>query len=146
MSITRNGTFNSVGDTIIPTNGFYEWKPTAGGKQPYFVQPTSAELFGLAGLWERWNQPDGQALDTFTIITTTANEAMRPIHDRMPVILQPADFETWLAKDFPSELVGLLLRPCAPDLLQMKPVPKAVGNISNDSPELITRQQSDLTL
>ena len=76
---------------LVPANGFYEWQPLGdrqgGGKQPFYIHPVGDEFFALAGLWERWTRPgDGEAIDTFTIVTTEANAAMRPLHDRMPVI------------------------------------------------------------
>ena len=79
---------------IVPANGFYEWQQLSdqqgGGKQPFYIHPVEGEFFALAGLWERWTRPaDGEELDTFTIVTTEANAAMRPLHDRMPVILAP---------------------------------------------------------
>lgn len=122
---------------IIPASGFFEWQTRLGGKQPFFIQPAQAPVFGIAGLWERWSQPDGSPLDTFTIITTAANEAMHAIHDRMPVILQPADFATWLSREVPPDVAGGLVQPCDPAMLIMYPVSKAVGNVRNDSAELI---------
>ena len=81
---------------IVPANGFYEWQPLGdrqgGGKQPFYIHPVGGEFFALAGLWERWTRPgDGEEIDTFTIVTTEANAAMRPLHDRMPVILAPGE-------------------------------------------------------
>lgn len=122
---------------IIPASGFFEWQALPGGKQPFFIKPAKAPVFGIAGLWERWSQPDGSPLDTFTIITTAANEAMHAIHDRMPVILQPADFATWLSRESPPDVVGGLIQPCHPAMLKMYPVSKAVGNVRHDSVDLI---------
>lgn len=122
---------------IIPASGFFEWQAMAGGKQPFFIQPAEAPVFGLAGLWERWSQPDGSPLDTFTVITVGANEVMQAVHDRMPVILDPDDFASWLNKETPPDIASGLIQPCDPALLKMHPVSKAVGNVRNDSPELI---------
>lgn len=124
---------------IVPANGFYEWQTVAGDKQPYYIHPIEGDLFGLAGLWERWTRPgDGEVvIDTFTIVTTEANAAMRPLHDRMPVILTPEDYGAWLDGATAPDQVQALVRSCAEALLATRPVSKAVGNVRNDSPELI---------
>lgn len=88
-------------------------------------------------MWERWAQPDGTPLDTFSVITTAANEAMQAVHERMPLILQPDDFATWLGREAPLDAVSDLIQPCQSTLLTMYPVSKAVGNVRNDSAELI---------
>jgi putative SOS response-associated peptidase YedK len=80
---------------LVPANGFYEWKREGKLKQPYYIKLKNSEILAFAGLWDRWQSPDGP-LDTFAIITTDANEAMRPIHDRMPVILEPENHDDWL--------------------------------------------------
>ncbi|MCS7040325.1 MAG: SOS response-associated peptidase, partial [Anaerolineae bacterium] len=82
---------------LIPANGFYEWqKPTAGRKQPYFIGLPDRRPFAFAGLWEHWEGADGSVLDSCAIITTAANERVRVLHDRMPVILERTDFGDWL--------------------------------------------------
>jgi putative SOS response-associated peptidase YedK len=83
---------------LIPVSGFYEWETPEGGsaKRPWYIRVKDAPLFALAGLWEEWTQPDGAALLTFTIVTTNANELIGRFHDRMPVILPPAQFDRWL--------------------------------------------------
>jgi putative SOS response-associated peptidase YedK len=122
---------------IIPASGFYEWQTVAGGKQPYFIQPTEAPVFGFAGVWERWAQPDGTPLDTFSVITTAANDTMQAVHERMPLILQPDDFATWLGREAPLNAVSALIQPCRSALFRMYPVSKAVGNVRNDSAALV---------
>jgi putative SOS response-associated peptidase YedK len=122
---------------ILPASGFYEWQKIQGGKQPYLILPVGDELFGFAGLWERWTQPDGVPLDTFTVITTEANEAMAPVHDRMPVILAHENFGAWLARDSEVGILQSLLRPCAPERARMHPVSRAVGAVANDNATLI---------
>lgn len=122
---------------IVPASGFYEWKVEDGGKQPYYIHPAGAELFGFAGLWERWAPPEGEPLDTFTIITTEANSAMAPIHERMPAILAPGDFGLWLSGETEPDLLRQLLTPCDTNWLEMHPVGKLAGNIKNESRELI---------
>ena len=123
---------------IVPINGFYEWQTVAGGKQPFYIHPVGEEFFGLAGLWERWMRPaEGEELDTFTLITTTANAAIRPLHDRMPVILAPADYAAWLSADTAPDQVQALIQPCPEGLLAAHPVSTAVGNVRKEGSELI---------
>jgi putative SOS response-associated peptidase YedK len=126
---------------LIPADGFYEWKSVKGGKQPYFIRRQDAEPMAFAGLWEHWKDPQsGQALNSCTIIVTDANELMRPIHDRMPVILDPADFERWLGTG-PEHARDLLplLRPAPPEDLEAYPVARAVNSPKNEGRELIER-------
>ncbi|NMF96171.1 SOS response-associated peptidase [Aromatoleum toluolicum] len=125
---------------LVPASGFYEWKPATGGgrKQPFFIHPADDTLFAFAGLWERWARPDGEALDTFTILTTDANDVMRELHDRMPVIVPPADYGLWLSKETPPELLHRLLAPCAPDQIRMHAVSPLVGNVRNEDADLVT--------
>ena len=75
--------------SLVPASGFFEWKPTGRGRQPYAVWLKDADLFAFAGLWEHWEGADGKTIESCTIIVTDANELLRPIHDRMPVILTP---------------------------------------------------------
>lgn len=122
---------------IVPANGFMEWKRLANDKQPYYIHSANDELFGLAGLWERWRPADGEAIDTFTIVTIDANTALRDVHDRMPVILAPQDHERWLDHEAPLEEIQSLVLPCSAVFIAMHPVSRAVGNVKNDEPGLI---------
>ena len=122
---------------IVPANGFMEWKALEKGKQPYYIHAANDALFGLAGLWERWSPPDGEAIDTFTIVTTSANAAVRDLHDRMPVILAPENFGRWLDQQTPLDEVQPLVAPCPDAVIAMHPVSRAVGNVKNDEPGLI---------
>src|SRR5688572_15850016 len=84
---------------LVPASGFYEWQRFEGEKrkQPWYIKVKGDSLFCFAGLWERWNAPDGRGeLRTFTILLTTPSDLIRPLHDRMPVILAPAKFGRWL--------------------------------------------------
>ena len=95
---------------LIPTTGFYEWVPTGGKKkQPLHIRMKDGMPFALAGLWERWHDEDGELVDSCTIITTTSNELIRPFHDRMPVIISSADFDTWLDPRTPPDQLHSLL-------------------------------------
>jgi len=121
---------------LVPADGFYEWQPVAGGrKQPYFIRLASGAPLALAGLWEQWRGPDGDAIATFTIVTTAANEGMRAFHDRMPVLVAPADHDEWLSSPNPSAL----LAPWAGEPFEIRPVSTRVNSARNDSPDLLER-------
>jgi len=120
---------------LVPANGFYEWKPIASRKQPYYVYPAQGDLFAFAGLWERWEGPDG-LLETCAIITTDANTPMQAIHDRMPVILAPQDYARWLDCRAHAAVADLLV-PCPDDAIRTHAVSTAVNRARTDLPELI---------
>lgn len=123
---------------IVPASGFYEWKREGKEKQPYYIHPADGQLFGFAGLWERWSPADGgESVDTFAVVTTDANAIMRPLHDRMPVILAPSDYAAWLTKGTDPRLLTRLVAPCPEGMLQLYPVSKAVGSVANEGPGLI---------
>jgi putative SOS response-associated peptidase YedK len=123
---------------LIPTEGFYEWKPAQGGKQPYLIRMRSGAPFALAGLWDHWQDPNGSELETCTIIVTEANSVITPIHDRMPVILPPEVWDTWLdPHQQDSRALRSLLVACDPEPMEAFPVSWAVNNTRNDEPSLI---------
>ncbi|MCX7853872.1 MAG: SOS response-associated peptidase [Caldilineales bacterium] len=122
---------------LIPANGFYEWqKPTAGRKQPYFIGLPDRRPFAFAGLWEHWEGADGSVLDSCAIITTAANERVRVLHDRMPVILERTDFGDWLDPTTTPDRLFHLLRPYPFEML-IYPVSTLVNAPENDRPECI---------
>ncbi|HEY0007271.1 MAG TPA: SOS response-associated peptidase [Tepidisphaeraceae bacterium] len=97
---------------LIPADGFYEWQKVGGQKQPMFVRHADDRLFAFAGIWERWKpEEDAEPIDTMSIITTEPNSLMSPIHDRMPVILSPQDYDAWLDRDAAGDAVSGLLKP-----------------------------------
>jgi putative SOS response-associated peptidase YedK len=124
---------------LIPTNGFYEWQRVEGSKtqkQPYFFSLKDQNLFALAGLWERWESPEGDTIDTCTILTTEANEILKPIHDRMPVILHPKDYDLWLDPSFTrKDKLQDLLKPYPAAEMISYPVSSIVNSPKNDRPE-----------
>jgi putative SOS response-associated peptidase YedK len=133
---------------ILPADGFYEWKKLPGGKrkQPYYFEGRDAEPIALAGLWDEWRGPDGKGepLRTVTIITTDPNETMKPIHDRMPVILPPEAWDAWLdPTNEDTEALAKLLVPAPADLLVARPVSTAVNGTRNDGPDLIAEATPD---
>ena len=123
---------------LVPASGFYEWKRTNGRKQPYYIRRPDGKPFALAGLWESWEGPGAAAVESCTILTTSANELLLPIHDRMPVIVSPADYDLWLSLGIrdPGEL-SRLFRPFPPEEMTAFPVGTAVNNPKTDSPQLI---------
>src|ERR1019366_4469913 len=124
---------------LVPADLFYEWKRfDEKTKQPYAIGLKDDAMFAFAGLWDRWRDKEsGQALETYTVITTDPNELMEPLHNRMPVTLHPQDYQRWLAPSDPSHLPVDLLRPFPAEEMKAWPVSKDVGNVRNDSPQLV---------
>ncbi len=123
---------------LIPSEGFYECKPEQGGKQPYLIRMRSGQPFALAGLWDHWQYPNGSELATCTLIVTQANLLITPIHDRMPVVLSPEAWRTWLdPHQQDTRSLQSLLPPCDPALMDAFPVSRAVNNTRNDEPSLV---------
>ena len=127
------GAYRSRRRCLVPACGFYEWQKHPAGKQPYYITSADGSLLAFAGLWDDWKKPDGEVLTTFTVLTCEPNELVRPLHDRMPVILEPARYDEWLSADDPREL----LKPCPLDLLECFPVSMKVNSPRNDAPDLI---------
>ncbi len=137
---------------LIPVDGFYEWKALEGGrrKQPYAIRRRDRAPLALAGLWESWPGPKGQPLpqpmQTATIVTTTANAVLRPLHERMPVVVAPEDWDLWLDLTAPAAMVQGLLRP-APDAdLEAYPVSTRVNSVRNDDESCIVPIDAPPTL
>ena len=118
---------------LIPADGFYEWQPAGRRKQPVYIALKSREPFGFAGLWESWDAPEGEEIRTCTIITTEANELLKPIHDRMPVILMREAEAVWLdpAIQEPARLLPLLT-PYPAQEMEANPVSTKVNNPATD--------------
>lgn len=122
---------------IIPADGFYEWQRTGGKKQPFFFRLSDESPFGFAGLWERWQDGEGKAIESCTILTTEANEVLRPVHDRMPVILHPEEYTLWLGGDERQRgLLVELLRPYLAEVMVGYPVTPLVNSPRNKGAEL----------
>jgi putative SOS response-associated peptidase YedK len=119
---------------LIPADGFYEWKRTADGKQPYYIRMREDRVFAFAGLWERWIGPD-EKIDSCSIIVTEANDTIRPVHDRMPAIIRPADFDRWLDPECrDAGAMKALLQPWPANEMTTCPVSKAVNSpVNNDA-------------
>ncbi|MGW8317986.1 MAG: SOS response-associated peptidase [Candidatus Promineifilaceae bacterium] len=123
---------------LVPADGFYEWQKVDGQKQPIRAQMGDGRVFAIAGLWEHWQSPDGSEIESCTLLTTDANELLRPVHNRMPVILAPEDFALWLdpGAQHPGE-VQPLLRPYPSEAMRYYPVSTHVNSPYNEDPRCI---------
>lgn len=122
---------------LVVTDGFYEWRKS--DKQSFAIGMADDDLMIMAGLWDEWQSPDGECIRSCTIITCGANETVGAIHDRMPVILAEADWPKWLGEEPATEdELKALLVPCPADRVKVWPVNKRVGNVRNNTPDLIT--------
>ena len=125
---------------LVPLNGFYEWRRRGGRREPHWFHPADgeADLWAAAGLWERWIGGDGGVVASCTVLTTSANDVVAPVHDRMPVLLSPLDYDRWLDP-----------RPAAPDALEdllvpwpaertgVRAVAERVNDVRADGPDLL---------
>ncbi len=129
---------------LVPADAFYEWqKLDPKTKRPYAIGLRSGEPYAFAGLWERWQPKEGEALETFTILTTDPNALMEPIHTRMPVILEPQDYSRWLDPADTAQPPIDLLRPFPAEKMCAWPVSDRVGNVRNNDAELLAQSQAD---
>ena len=129
---------------LIVADGFYEWQKTAEGKQPYFIHRPDDTPFAFAGLWERWGP---EKLETCTIITTTANATMQSLHERMPVVVSPQDYQKWLDPELRDPAVlERILRPAAEDFFALVPVRPLVNNPRNDVAECVVPMRPEAGL
>ncbi|MBS0640763.1 MAG: SOS response-associated peptidase [Acetobacteraceae bacterium] len=120
---------------LVPADLFYEWQVTPEGKLPHAIARADGQPIVFAGLWEGWRGADGTIIRSFVIITTEANEALRPLHERMPVVLEPEDWPLWLGEQAGD--VAPLLRP-SPASFRVWRIGTAVNNVRNDSADLLT--------
>ena len=126
---------------LVPATGFYEWKKTPAGKVPHWIHPADGLPLTFAGVWEAWRPAkDAEPVLSFTILTTTPSADVAGVHDRMPVVVAPADRDAWLGPDTPAEALLPLLRPAPDGLLRMHAVSTAVNRPAFDGPELIAPQ------
>jgi putative SOS response-associated peptidase YedK len=119
---------------LVPADGFFEWAAAGSGpRQPWYIGLRGRSCFGIAGLYESWEDPEGQRIDSCVLLTTDANERLRPIHARMPVILAPEDFTRWLDPGLsePTQLAGLL-RAYPDEAMELRPVSRRVNRPEHD--------------
>jgi len=146
-TLTELPSFKSLvngGRCIIPADGFYEWRKEGKRKVPMWVHLKTKEPFALAGLWDVWRKPDGKRVESFTIITTEPNELLRPIHNRMPVILDRDNEEQWLdSSRTPFVKAQSLLKSYPEDLMDAHDVSLIVNSAKYDGPECIEPVSDD---
>ncbi len=122
---------------LIPADGFYEWQgDVPGKKQPWFIHRPDDGLFAFAGLWEHWMGADGSEIETGVIITTAPNKTIAKIHDRMPVVINPDDYETWLTGDVKD--AAALIHPAADDYFTLEPT-----RIERNAPRSVPKKPAD---
>lgn len=144
-SIDRNPAFRyAFGKRrcLVPVDAFYEWQRDGNVRNPFAIARTDGKPLALAGLWAGWKDPEtGEVIRSFTILTTGPNDAMRPIHNRMPVVVPESAWDRWLdpTRTKPSELAELkgLLVPAPDDALEIYRVSRRVNNVRNDGPDLV---------
>jgi putative SOS response-associated peptidase YedK len=124
---------------LVPADGYYECKKMKGGqKQPYLARNTDGGPFAFAGLWERWQAPEDEVIESCTILTTDANDLTQPIHHRMPVMLKPRDYNLWLDPEIKDpNLLKPLLRPYPSEEMVAEPLSPKVNKASYDAPDCV---------
>jgi putative SOS response-associated peptidase YedK len=123
---------------LVLADGFYEWQKLDGGKQPVYVRREDRKVFAFAGLWEHWQGKEAEAIESCTLLTTEPNDLLRPIHNRMPVILHPEDYGPWLdVTDQNVDRLNALLVPYHGNSMEAYPVSRWVNSPRNDGPQCI---------
>ena len=131
---------------LIPADGFYEWQRTGKTKQPYCFEVNQGELFGFAGIWDRWKDASGNWVKTCSILTTTPNAVTSAVHDRMPVVLDPDGYDLWLDPGMRDvTTVSELLKPCDARLMRCYPVSTRINHVANDDEECCAAVEVDQT-
>ena len=121
---------------LVPADGFFEWRAEGKKKQPFYIHMKDEKPFAFAGLWERWEK-GAEPITSFTIIVTEANELLRPIHERMPVILAPKDYARWLDPALKKEAAQKFMRPYGPEKMALRKISTRVNSPKNDDPEIL---------
>jgi putative SOS response-associated peptidase YedK len=124
---------------LVLSDGFFEWRHEGKEKEPFYITLKGGGVMPYAGLWDQWRAPEGEILETYTVITCASNELVQKLHDRMPVILERKDYDTWLNPAFPPERAMELLRPYPAGKMTLWKVGKLVNNPRNDSEECIRK-------
>lgn len=124
---------------IVPISGFYEWKREGKTKTPYAISLVDEPIMSIAGIWEHWESPEnGDIVESFSIVTTSANEFMQQIHTRMPVILNPEQEDIWLGKENVSSTeLKQIMTPCSPGILQSRRISSLINSPRNNSPAVL---------
>ena len=123
---------------LVPADGFYEWQKQNGTKQPFFIHLQDGRPFAFAGLWEHWQDPDGGIIESCTLLTTQPNELVRPLHNRMPVILHLRNYALWLDPETEdTSVLNRLLEPYPSGEMEAYPVSRYVNSPRNEGPDCI---------
>jgi putative SOS response-associated peptidase YedK len=132
---------------LVPADGYYQWREGDRSKQPWLIERGDEAPFAFAGIWDRWGprQDPQAAIDSFTIITTDANDFLRPFHHRMPVVLAPEAYERWLDPDEEAEKLMPLLAPAPNAVLRAVPLGRAVNAARAEGAELVTPEGAALS-
>jgi len=133
---------------LVPADGFYEWQPHPKRRRPHHVRLAAGELFALAGLFESWKSPEGESIESCTLLTTAANPVLSALHDRMPIIVDPEHYPPWLDPDLqdPDSILSLT-RSSISERLSFHPVDFRVNNPRNDDPACIEpTEQAELRI
>ena len=128
---------------LIPADGFFEWRRAGRSKQPYYFQMLDEAPFAFAGIWDQWTKDEVPILSC-AIITTTANELLEPVHDRMPVMLRPESYGRWLDQEAHSAVLKELLVPFPAQEMKSHPVSSEVNYPDNDNEDLIVRVDAEV--
>lgn len=132
---------------LVPANGFYEWRAGPGGKQPYLIRSKGGGPFAIAGLWATWRRDDGPRLESCALLTTTPNELMAPIHDRMPVLLPPETWDSWLDPEVADvDRLREMLQPAPAGEMEAFAVSRHVNSPKNDDPQCLEPEASQASL
>jgi len=121
---------------LVPADGFYEWRRGAGGS-PFLFRPVAGGLLAFAAVWEHWEGAGHEPRDGFAVLTVAANEDVAPVHDRMPVLMRPSDFDLWLDGGAPNAHLQALLAPAPAGTLCAHRVSHRVNSVSQDDPALV---------
>jgi putative SOS response-associated peptidase YedK len=125
---------------IIPTSGFFEWEEKEGKKTPLYIRLKDGSPMCFAGIWDHWKSPEGEVVESCSMLTTSSNKLIEPLHDRMPVILHPQEYALWLDRTITDpEKLKPLYQPYPADLMGMWPVSSLVNSSRNDSPACIEK-------
>jgi putative SOS response-associated peptidase YedK len=123
---------------LVVADGFYEWQKLERGKQPFYVRLRNGQPFAFAGLWEQWKRPDDHVIESCTLLTTQPNNLIRPVHNRMPVILHPSDYDLWLDPEVQqADHLQPLLRAYPPEEMEAYPISRFVNHPDHDDARCI---------
>jgi putative SOS response-associated peptidase YedK len=130
---------------LVPADGFYEWTGPKGKRRPFLLRPQTPRLIAFAGIYERWRDGQGGEVDTVAILTCPANRTVSALHDRMPVVLEPEHYETWLdVNGTKAEDAASLLAPAADDLFEMAEMHPKINDSKKDEPGILEPLQPPL--